>query len=160
MGTGKSHWGRIWAARHRYRFVDLDEMIEQHEGRSVLQMFEQQGEDYFRQKEAISLRNTAYFQPVIVSCGGGTPCFFDNIHWMNSSGLTILLQSDPRTIMRNILSEQDKRPLVKNLNEAELLFFIEQKMKERTAYYQQAKIHFSTHELTETTIDHIVIPIH
>jgi len=160
MGTGKSHWGRIWAARHRYRFVDLDEMIEQHEGRSVLQMFEQQGEDYFRQKEAISLRNTEHFQPVIVSCGGGTPCFFDNIHWMNTYGLSILLQSDPSTIMRNILLEQDKRPLVKNFNEAELLFFIEQKMKERTASYQQAKIHLSIDELSETTIDHIVIPIH
>jgi shikimate kinase len=160
MGTGKSHWGSIWAARHRYRFLDLDEMIEQDEGRSVLQIFEQQGEDYFRQKEAISLRNTEQLQPVIVSCGGGTPCFFDNINWMNSHGTTILLQSDPSIIMRNILSEQDKRPLVKNLNEAELLFFIEQKIKERAVHYQQAKICLSTDGLTEKSIDNFIIPIH
>jgi shikimate kinase len=160
MGTGKSHWGRIWAARHRYRYLDLDEMIEQDEGASVLQIFEQRGEDYFRQKEAISLRNTERLQPVIVSCGGGTPCFFDNMHWMNTHGLTILLQSDPSAIMRNILSEQHKRPLVKNLNEAELLFFIEQKIKERAVHYQQAKISLYTDGLTERSIDNFIIPIY
>jgi shikimate kinase len=160
MGTGKTHWGRIWAQRHQYQFLDLDEMIEKEENRSVLQIFEQQGEDYFRQKEAISLRNTEHLKPVIVSCGGGTACFFDNIHWMNEHGLTILLQSDPLTIMRNILSEQVKRPLVKNLNEAELLFFIEQKLKERAVHYNQAKIHLATEGLDEKAIDHIVIPIH
>lgn len=160
MGTGKSHWGRIWAARHRYHFLDLDEMIEQDEQRSVLQIFEQQGEDHFRQKEAISLRNTEHLKPVIVACGGGTPCFFDNIHWMNEHGLTILLESDPSTIMRNILSEEVKRPLVKNLNEAELLFFIEQKLKERAIHYNQAHIHLSTNGLDEKSIDKIIIPIY
>ena len=160
MGTGKTHWGRIWAQRHHYQFIDLDEMIEKEENRSVLQIFEQQGEDYFRQKEAISLRNTEYLKPVIVSCGGGTPCFFDNIHWMNEHGLTILLQADSLTIMRNILSEEVKRPLVKNLNEAELLFFIEQKLKERAEHYEKAKIHLTSALLDEKAIDQIIIPIH
>lgn len=160
MGTGKSHWGRIWADRHKYHFLDLDEMIEQEEHRSVLQIFEQQGEDYFRQKEAISLRNTEHLKPVIVACGGGTACFFDNIHWMNEHGLSILLQSDPSTIMRNILSEEVKRPLVKNLNEAELLFFIEQKLKERAVHYNQAQIHLPTNGLDEKSIDRIIIPIY
>ncbi len=160
MGTGKSHWGRIWADRHSYCFLDLDEMIEQDERHSVVEIFEQQGEDYFRQKEAISLRNTEHLKPIIVSCGGGTACFFDNMHWMNEHGLTILLQSDPTTILRNILSEQVKRPLVKNLNEAELLFFIEKKIKERAIYYNQAHLHLFTEGLDETAIDQIILPTH
>ncbi len=158
MGTGKSHWGRMWAARHHYSFVDLDEEIEAAEQSSVVDIFEQRGEDYFRQKEAIMLRSKDTLDTVIIACGGGTACFFDNINWMNKNGTTILLQGTPPTILKNIMSQEAKRPLVKNLNESELIFYIEQKLKERAPYYELAQVKMESDFLTEKSIDAFVIP--
>ena len=153
MGTGKSHWGIIWAARHHYNFIDLDDALEQEEQSSVTDIFETKGEDYFRQKEAIMLRSLDKHSNVIVACGGGTACFFENISWMKGHGTTVCLEAPPATILNNILTQESKRPLVKNLNEAELLFFIEQKLKERNEYYSQAHFTLQAEELTDKSID-------
>ncbi|RYY09648.1 MAG: shikimate kinase, partial [Chitinophagaceae bacterium] len=116
MGSGKTHWGRMWAARHRYIFIDLDDAIEQDEQLTITDIFEKKGEDYFRQKEAIMLRSMTQYSNAIIACGGGTPCFFDNITWMNENGATILLEATPPVIFKNVMLHEGKRPLVKNLN--------------------------------------------
>ncbi len=157
MGSGKSHWGKIWAARHHYLFIDLDDALEQAEQSSVTDIFEKKGEDYFRQKEAIMLRTLDKHAQVLVACGGGTACFFDNISWMKKNGTIIFLEAPPATILNNILTQESKRPLVKNLNEAELLFFVEQKLKERNAFYSQAHFTKQAEELDEKSIDHLII---
>lgn len=156
MGTGKSHWGKIWAARHHYQFIDLDDAVEEEEQRSVTEIFESRGEDYFRQKEAIMLRSLSKHEHVIVACGGGTACFFDNITWMKNNGTVICLDAPPATILHNILTQENKRPLVKNLNEAELLFFIEQKLAERQPFYTQAHRTLQAQSLDEFSIDTII----
>lgn len=156
MGSGKSHWGKIWAARHRYHFIDLDDALEQEEQSSVTAIFETKGEDYFRQKEAIMLRTLETHKQVLVACGGGTACFFDNISWMKEHGTIVFLEAPPATILNNILTQESKRPLVKNLNEAELLFFIEQKLKERDRYYSQAHFIKQVEDLNEKSIDHLI----
>ncbi|RYF91703.1 MAG: shikimate kinase [Chitinophagaceae bacterium] len=153
MGTGKSHWGKIWAARHHYEFIDLDDAVEQDEQRSVTEIFESRGEDYFRQKEAIMLRSLLKHEHVIVACGGGTACFFDNIIWMKNNGTVICLDAPPATILHNILTQENKRPLVKNLNEAELLFFIEQKLAERQPFYTQAHRTLQAQSLDALSLD-------
>ncbi len=158
MGTGKTHWGKIWAARHNYSFIDLDEAIEKNEQNTVANIFETRGEDYFRQKEAIMLRTMDEYTNTIISCGGGTPCFFDNINWMNAHGTVIFLEAPPVFILKNILSGENKRPLVKKLNEAELLFFTEQTLKERNEFYRQAGIILNAEKLLETSIDSIILP--
>ncbi len=160
MGTGKTHWGRLWAARHHYAFIDLDEVIEQEEQRSTTNIFEKNGEDYFREKEALHLRSLQQYNNAIISCGGGTPCFFDNMKWINENGISVLLESTPAYILKNILLQEGKRPLVKNLNEAELIFYIEQKLKERTPFYNEANIKLNAEEVTERSIDSLIKPSH
>lgn len=156
MGSGKSYWGKIWAARHHYHFIDLDDAIEQEEQSSVTDIFEKKGEDYFRQKEAIMLRAVNKHDHLIVACGGGTACFFDNISWMKAHGTIVFLEAPPSSILKNILTQENKRPLVKNLNEAELLFFVEQKLKERKEFYSQAHLTLQTENLDDHSIDNLI----
>jgi shikimate kinase len=152
MGTGKTHWGSIWAKEFNISFFDLDKQIEDTEQKTVAAIFEKKGEAYFREKEAVALRTFAQKDNCIIACGGGTPCFNDNMQWMNQQGTTIYLQSAAKDILQRVLEEQDKRPLIKNLNEAELLFFIQQKLKEREPFYTQAKIIVQTNALAHDTL--------
>jgi shikimate kinase len=152
MGSGKTHWGSIWAKELNIAFFDLDKQIEDAEQKTVAAIFEKKGEAYFREKEAVILRTFAEKDNCIIACGGGTPCFDDNMKWMNEHGTTIYLQSAAKDILQRVLEEQDKRPLIKNLNEAELLFFIQQKLKEREPFYTQAKIIVQTNALDNNTL--------
>ena len=156
MGTGKTYWGRKWSTLHDIPFYDLDEHVERQEQATVADIFEKNGEDYFRQKEAIMLRSLALNEPAIISCGGGTPCFFDNMDFMNENGITVLLDASPAYILENVKNEPGKRPLINDLNEAELLFFIEQKIKERIPYYSRAKLILSAPELEPGSFERIV----
>ncbi|MEO5942009.1 MAG: shikimate kinase [Ferruginibacter sp.] len=140
MGSGKSHWGKIWSVLYQFNFIDLDEEIEKREQQSIADIFEKKGENYFRKKEAQTLRSLQLEENSIISCGGGSPCFYDNINWMNDHGLTVFLNASPNYILDNIKYERDKRPLLKHTNEEELLFFIQQKIKERISFYNKAKI--------------------
>ena len=152
MGSGKSYWGRQWAPQLGYSFHDLDEVIEAEEDQAVLDIFESKGEDYFRLKEAELLRSLAQFDDCIISCGGGTACFYDNLDWMNENGLTIYLSAAPQYLLEKIMNELDKRPLVKNFNEAEILFFIEKKLKERMPFYEKAKRTVEVAEIDDKTL--------
>jgi shikimate kinase len=152
MGSGKTHWGNIWAKDLDITFFDLDEQIEQAEQKTVVEIFEKRGEAYFREKEADALRSFAQKDNCIIACGGGTPCFNKNVQWMNKNGTTIYLQAAPQDILLRVMEERSKRPLIKNLNEAELLFFIQQKLKEREPFYTQAKIILQTNVLSYTTL--------
>jgi shikimate kinase len=148
MGTGKSYWGKLWAEKTGIIFFDLDTLIEQEENKSVWEIFEQNGETDFREMETIMLHKLAAQDNCIIACGGGTPCFNDNMAWMNENGITIHLQSAPGEILKNIMAEKGKRPLLKNFNEPQLRLFIEQKTAERAFIYSQAKIILQTSQLT------------
>ena len=156
MGSGKSHWGRLWAAAHNFNFIDIDEELEKQEQKTVAEIFETRGEDYFRQKETILLRSLTAQSNSIVSCGGGTPCFFDNMAWMNKNGLTIFLEATTQFILKNIKNEKDKRPLIKDKDDAEILFFIDQKLKERQPYYSKAKIILPAEDLNIDSIKKVI----
>lgn len=156
MGSGKSHWGKIWAGANHLSFVDLDEIIEKKAKKTIEAIFETNGEDHFRKLEAAALRTCADMQNTIVACGGGTPCFYDNMQWMNAHGKTIYITCPPPQILQRVLSEQEKRPLLKKLNHAELLFFIEQKLKERVPFYKQANWTVPSGLLTENSFPGII----
>lgn len=149
MGSGKTHWGKIWAAAHGFTFIDLDEAIEITEGKLIADIFENKGEKYFRTAEAAALRTCKGLTNTIVACGGGTPCFEENMQWMNEEGITIYLSTTVPEILKRVLTEQEKRPLLKKMNPGELVFFIEQKLKERVPFYKAAKFILSTAELSE-----------
>lgn len=155
MGSGKTHWGRQWAAILQRKFVDLDHLIESSEQLSVAEIFERNGEEYFRDKEADALRSLKDEQNILISCGGGAPCFKDNMTWMNETGITVFLEASPKFLLQNIVKEPIARPLLKNMNEAEMLFFIEKKLAERNEFYRQAKLTVNAEQITEDTIKHL-----
>lgn len=156
MGSGKTHWGKIWAQKNSLDFYDLDEMIETTEARSIASIFEKEGEDYFRKIETAMLHSFAGKHNCMVSCGGGAACFNDNMQWMNEYGTTVYLAASSTYILSRVKEEKDKRPLINKLNEAELLFFIEQKLKEREPFYNQAKFIFSVADLDENSLSNLV----
>ena len=159
MGTGKSHWGKQWAEISNLQFFDLDTLIETEEGASVIDIFEKAGEDYFRVKEASHLRDLLKYDNCIISCGGGAPCFYENMQWMNENGITVYLSATPPYILQNVLLEKEKRPIIRNINEAELLFFIEQKLKERFPFYNQAKLTLNAESLDINSLGPIISSI-
>jgi shikimate kinase len=149
MGSGKTYWGKIWAKKNGLDFYDLDDVIEAKEGRTIAAIFETKGEAYFRKIETEALHNFIKKDNCIIACGGGAACFNNNIQWMNENGRTIYLLATPQFIFNHVINGQHKRPLIKKLNEAELLFFIEQKLKERETFYNQAKFILPVAHLNE-----------
>ncbi len=147
MGVGKSYLGKIWAKENNLKFCDLDEIIAQEEKMTIAEIFEKNGENYFRQKEKETLLKTLTFQNTIIACGGGTPCFFDNINWMRKNGTVIFLNETVEKILLNITNDKQVRPLLENLNEAEKFTFIQNKLAERLPFYIQSHIILSTEQL-------------
>ncbi len=159
MGCGKSHWGRIWAAENHLPFIDLDEAIEQQELKPVSQLIETKGEPYFREVEAEKLRSLIALGDAIISCGGGSPCFHDNMRWMNAHGMTVYISSPPADLLRRLVNGQQQRPLISKFNRAELLFFIEKKLEEREPFYKDAKIILPASELSNETFALSIRPV-
>lgn len=156
MGSGKSHWGKIWALKHNYAFFDLDEQVEQREQRSVAEIFETSGEEIFRLLETKMLRDITRNEDCIISCGGGTPCFHENMKWMNEKGCTLYLSAPPGYLFENIRMQKDKRPLINTINEAELLFFTEKKLIERLPFYEAAQFTLAAQDLNKESLEKII----
>ena len=152
MGSGKSHWGSVWSKKMGYSFYDLDAQIELAFGMSVEHIFEKEGEDKFREMERMYLQKFGNKKGFLLSCGGGTPCFFDNLEWMQNHGIVIYLKATPDYILKRVIDETAKRPLMKKVNSAELLFFIESKLKERETFYNRADFIFDVEGLTENSL--------
>lgn len=159
MGSGKSHWGKIWAEANQLLFVDLDEMIENKEGQTIAAIFGTRGEDYFRKIEAAALRLCARSENSIIACGGGTPCFYENMDWMKANGKCVYIECTAQEILERVSSEKDKRPLLKELSHAELLLFIEKKLTERAHFYQQANITIQSASLNKNALPEILSAI-
>jgi shikimate kinase len=138
MGSGKSHWGRIWANVNGYTFYDLDEEIEKTCKMTVEEIFKKHGEFKFREMEKIHLQKFEKKKKCLIACGGGAPCFFENMNYMRSQGVVIYLKAAPQYILDRVMDETSKRPLLKEVNTSELLFFIQQKLKEREPQYLKA----------------------
>jgi shikimate kinase len=150
MGSGKSYLGKLWAAQQHLSFYDLDTLIEEKENDSIINIFEQKGEQYFRTVESKTLHETIALQNVIIACGGGTPCFNDNMNWMNAHGTTIFLHASIENLYKNILQEKLKRPLLANITDEALEHFIQNKLDERLHYYASSKIIIPQEDLNET----------
>ena len=158
MGSGKSHWGRIWARQYALNFYDLDTQIEKSFRMSVEEIFEKQGEEKFREIERLQLRKFESKKGFLMSCGGGTPCFFDNMDWMKDHGKVIYLRASPGYILKRVIDETEKRPLLKEINSSELLFFIESKLKEREPFYNQSHHILDAENLTGESLNGIIEP--
>lgn len=139
MGSGKTTVGRQLAMALGISFYDLDWYIEMRYRRSVAQIFRESGEEGFRQLERNMLHEAAEFENVVLSCGGGTPCFFDNMDYMNSLAETVYLKARPDVLAAHLRMGKVERPLIKGKNEEELLAYIEESLRQREPFYAKAK---------------------
>lgn len=146
MGCGKSYSGKRLAEGFGINFLDLDEYLEAKEGRTIREIFEAEGEDYFRIKEKECLQDMAKKESTIISVGGGTPCFFDNMEWMNQHGVTIFLETPVEVLAKRLMQAMENRPLLKGFSKKELTEFIENKLKERNPFYHQAHLFYEQKE--------------
>lgn len=141
MGSGKSTVGKKLAKELKYTFVDLDLEIESTLLKNVSEIFEQFGENYFREIETNCLQKIiSTTNKAVVSLGGGTVCFNNNIAEIKKNGCLIYLQLDPKSLHNRLIHSKQKRPLIQNLNSAELLPYIESKLLEREKYYLASHI--------------------
>ena len=140
MGCGKSTIGRKVAAGLGLNFIDLDKYIEERNFKSVPNIFAQEGEEAFREKERQALREVAQFEDIVVGTGGGAPCFFDNMQQMNDAGITIYLAPDNETLAFRLLKSKTERPLIAGKNKEELIQFIKTALEKRSPFYEQSKI--------------------
>jgi len=140
MGSGKSTLGRKLAKHLGLNFIDLDKYIEERFFKTIPAIFGEEGEKGFREKERFSLAEVSHFENVVISTGGGAPCFFDNMELMNKTGLTVYLAPGTETIAMRILKSKTERPLVSGKSKEELTAYILDSLEKRAPYYEQAAI--------------------
>ena len=140
MGSGKSYIGKRLSAELGFQFLDLDEVIETAEKQTIANVFKTKGEDYFRNLESEHLKNTKELKNIIISTGGGTPCFFGNMDWMNENGKTTFLNPTVDILFQRLESEITKRPILANQSDETLRLFISQKLENRLKYYEKAHL--------------------
>ncbi len=140
MGSGKTTWGKKLARTTGYRFVDLDHLIVDAIRMDIPHFFKTQGESEFRRIEAETLRSISSKEPTIVATGGGTPCFHENMDWMNAHGKTMYFKLSPEQLWQRLNRPKhiSSRPALNGLTGDELLAFITQKLEDREPYYAQA----------------------
>ena len=153
MGSGKSSLGRQLAQEMGRDFIDLDKYIETRFHATVKQIFDERGEEGFRHIERNMIHEVAEFQDVVVACGGETPCYYDNMDFMLSHGLTIYLDIQPEILALRLAlpGSRTKRPLIAGKSDKELLDFVREGLQKRLPHYTRAEISFNaTHLLNKS----------
>jgi len=139
MGSGKTHWGKLLSAKLQLPFRDLDTLIVQKEQKSIADVFSEKGEEYFRYQEKQTLEELINEEEsFVLSCGGGTPCFFNNIELMLKSGKVLWLNTSIDVLTERLMKERTSRPLIRDISEEELRRYVVRKLSERKLYYEQA----------------------
>jgi len=140
MGCGKSTVGRNLARALNWKFIDLDQFIQEQEGLSITEIFSRQGEEVFRMLEKNALEKVSILENVVIATGGGAPCHHNNLEQMKETGLTIYLKLEPEGLLERLLPARKSRPLIANKSDDELLLFIRKKLAEREPFYNQASV--------------------
>ena len=141
MGSGKTHWGQLLANKLELPFYDLDTIVTEKEGKSISDIFSEKGEEYFRYKEKESLEElVSQHERFILSSGGGTPCFFNNIEFMKKNGKVVWLNTSVEVLKQRLVKERQTRPMISDVGEKELKSYIIRKLGERKMYYEQADL--------------------
>lgn len=138
MGAGKTTIGKALAKELGLFFYDLDWYIETRMRKTVKQIFDERGEEGFRQIEHNMLHEVAEFENVIVSCGGGTPCFFDNMDYLNQQAETVYLKASPEVLYEHLRMGKGVRPLLLNKTPEETRAFIREQLQQRESFYMKA----------------------
>ena len=149
MGAGKTTLGKAFARAMGLTFIDLDWYIEERFDKTIRELFTERGEDAFRDLERRMLHEAGEFEDVVISVGGGTPCFFDNVDYMNSVGETVFLDVDIRVLFRRLKIAKQQRPLLDGKSDEELMLFIQEALQKRLPFYTRAKHTFNGEKLED-----------
>ena len=139
MGAGKTTVGKALGKALGVTFYDLDWYIESRMRKTVKQIFDEQGEEGFRKMEHNMLHEVAEFENVVISCGGGTPCFYDNMDYLNQQGDTVYLKASPEVLYKHLKMAKGVRPLLLNKTPEEVQVYIREELSRREQFYSKAK---------------------
>lgn len=140
MGSGKSTFGKRLARYMGYDYIDLDLLFEETYRIGIADFFSKYGEPIFRKMEHELLEKTLNQEQVVISCGGGTPCFFNNMKLMNANGVTIYLHLEPAALAMRLANARRKRPLIETLPGDDLEQKIKLHLAMREHFYLQSKL--------------------
>ena len=149
MGAGKTTLGKAFARQLGLTFIDLDWYIEERFHQSIPDLFRERGEDGFRQLERNMLHEAGEFEDVVISTGGGTPCFFDNMDYMNRQGQTVFLDVPVDVLFRRLRVATRQRPILQGKTDDELRTFIGRALEGRMPHYSQARYRFDGSRLED-----------
>lgn len=147
MGAGKSTLGKALAKTMNLQFIDLDDFIVNRQHKTIKEIFAEVGEEGFRRIERNVLEEVSTFEDVVISLGGGTPCFFDNMEIVRRSGRSVYLKPSEEVLLARLIHGKHKRPLLAEKNDEEILAFIREQLAWREPFYNQAEIVFNASNL-------------
>jgi shikimate kinase len=154
MASGKSSVGKVLAVNLGYTFIDLDDYIETKENTTISNIFDEKGEIYFRLKEIECLKEILDTQDeIILSVGGGTPCYGNSMELINEMGTSVYLKASIKTLLVRLNSEKQNRPLVAKLSSEKMTEFIGKHLFERSFFYEKAKFSIT---IDDKSIEQIV----
>ena len=149
MGAGKTTLGKALARRMNLSFIDTDNYIEKRYYTKISDIFAIEGEERFRDIEHRIIEEISEIEDVVISTGGGLPCFNDNMAVMNSFGITVYLKTSAEELAARLIMSKNERPVLKSRSGNELIMFIKESLDERSVFYEQAKIHFNAEQMND-----------
>lgn len=161
MGSGKTTVGKQLAKKLNLQFIDMDLFIENRYRKRISDIFEEKGEAAFRELERKTLLEIKDFENVVISTGGGLPCFFDNMDIMNQSGTTVYLKASVEKLTERLKTGKQKRPLIKDKDSEEMKNFIAANLAMREEFYNKATFIVESNDLfsSENVTDKISLLI-
>lgn len=138
MGSGKTTVGKKLAKKLHYQFIDLDDLIEKESGLSIAAYFEKFGEDNFRLLEQKTLHTTFNLDKVVISTGGGVPCFFNNMDEILKNGISFYLKASVNLLYSRLKDAKEQRPLISKLSGEQLTENLTMLLGNREKFYVQA----------------------
>jgi shikimate kinase len=156
MGSGKTTIGKSLSRLLEYEFIDMDHFIEEETGMTIPEIFEKKGEAWFREQEKESLKTLSIKENVIISTGGGTPCYFNNMELIKNTGVSFYLHLTPAAFASRVYNPNTQRPLLKGKSKEQLISYAEEMLEKREPYYKRANYIIESLNLRPETLVNII----